>query len=105
MCVLFRKTNCRCSLKLTVINDKPLVKLNIGCVCVHLPTENASVYTHTHLTAASLHVCRLILAGNRQSASQPEYDLESENTRQETKCVTLTQSFFHSPKDTERAQY
>lgn len=43
----------------------------------------------------------LILRGNRQSASQPEYDLESENTRQETKCVTWAQSFSHSPRDTD----
>lgn len=56
---------------------------------------------HTHLTAASPCVCRLILRGNRQSASQPEYDLESENTRQETKCVTWAQSFSHSPRDTD----
>lgn len=42
----------------------------------------------------SLRVCvrRLILRSNRQSVSQPEHDLESETTRQGTKCVTRAQS-------------
>lgn len=60
---------------------------------------------YTHLATVSLRVCvcvcRLILRGNRQSALQPEHDLESENTRQETKCVTWAQSFSHSPRDTD----
>lgn len=45
-----------------------------------------------------LGVCRLILQGNRQSASQPEHDLESETTWQGTKCVTWAQSFSLSLK-------
>lgn len=51
-----------------------------------------------HTVSACLSVCRLILRGNRQSASQPEHDLESETTRQGTKCVTWAQSFSLSLK-------
>lgn len=53
------------------------------CVCMDV----------TCCLSACLGVCRLILRGNRQSASQPEHDLESETTRQGTKCVTWAQSF------------
>ncbi len=58
-------------------------------------------WMHARCLSACLSVCRLILRGNRQSASQPEHDLESETTRQGTKCVTWAQSFSLSLK-TER---
>ena len=54
-----------------------------ACVCMD---ECISVY---HLT----------LQGNRQSASQPEHDLERETTGQGTKCVTWAQSFSLSKKE------
>lgn len=56
---------------------------------------------NSHRLSACLGVSRLILQGNRQSDSQPEHDLESETTRQGTKCVTWAQSFSLSLK-TER---
>lgn len=88
-------------MKLAVKDRRPAVKPNRETVPVYTYGVFWGADVHTHLTVASLRVCRLILGGNRQSASQPEYDLESENTRQETKCVTWAQSFSHSSRDTD----
>lgn len=64
------------------------------CLCIR---GGGDGYIHTSHCLSTC-VCHLILRGNRQSASQPEHDLESEITRQGTKCVTWAQSFFLSLK-------